>query len=274
MPRDLPSLPRPLRTRRAFLSDLGRTTFAVAVLGPVLAACGTEASTSSGEASSPSPAGGSAAPTSAGSGTGDLTWERASFGFVSAYILVRGGEAAIFDTGTGDDGIEPIEMALTAAGVSWDDVAHVILSHRHGDHAGGLSLVNDMATNATLYAANPDFDAVRDRVDTSAEVSGGDQVMGLDIIATPGHTDGHISAHDPDAGLLLTGDAMVNRVRVGGTSGDGVAGSPPDFTADAAAAVASVKTLAGLSFDTALFGHGDPLTSDAQAEFQTYADTL
>lgn len=263
---------RTTRTRRAFLTDLGRTTLIVAALGPIAAACSSDTSTALGGA--PPTATGSTRPPAGATASGALSWERASFGFVSAYVLVRDGQAAIFDTGTGDDGIEPIDMALSAAGVSWADVGHVILSHRHGDHAGGLSMVNDMATNATLVAAKPDLDSVRDRVDRASEVSDGDSVMGLTIIATPGHTDGHISAHDPVAGLLLTGDALVNRVRVGGTDGEGVAGSPPDFTADAVAAAASVRTLAGLTFDVALFGHGDPLASGADAEVRSYADSL
>ena len=58
-----------------------------------------------------------------------------NLGFVSAYILVRGGEAVIVDTGVaGSD--DDIETALGGIGLGWADVGHVILTHKHGDHAG------------------------------------------------------------------------------------------------------------------------------------------
>lgn len=248
-------------SRRAFLAGAGRAVLGVALTGAV-AGCSTDGVDDS--AGGAEEADGPPAP---------LQWERAAMGFVSAYVLVRDGEAAVFDTGTGDD-IGPIAAALEAAGVGWGDVGHVLVSHRHGDHLGGVDAVLAEAPDATAYAAAPDLDALRDRVPGAVEVMDGDRVLGLRVVATPGHTPGHVSAYAEDAGVLLTGDALVNAVRVGGTSGEGVEGSPPDFTDDADAAVASVRLLADLGATTLLFGHGEPLTADAVAELQAYADQL
>ncbi len=33
----------------------------------------------------------------------------------------------------------------------------------------------------------------------------------LDIIPTPGHTPGHVSLHEPQQGILLTGDTLFAR---------------------------------------------------------------
>lgn len=277
--------PRPVLTRRTLLADLGRITLGAVVLGTGVAACddggssGAPAATPAGRASDPAgmsdPAGTSdPAGMSDPTGTGALSWERASFGFVSAYVLVRAGEVLVFDTGTSDGGIEPIVDALAAAGAGWGDVAHVLVSHDHGDHVGGIEAVMAEATMATAHAAGPDFASVQRRVDRAEEVADGDDLLGLRVVATPGHTRGHVSAFDPGAGLLLTGDALVNGVQIGGSSGEGIEVSPPDFTADAAAATASVGVLADLGPSTMLFGHGDPLTDGAADELSTYADSL
>ncbi|HEX5823746.1 MAG TPA: MBL fold metallo-hydrolase, partial [Candidatus Limnocylindrales bacterium] len=134
-----------LVSRRVFLADLGRGAFAVAVLG--VAGCGPGGSLASrppGASASPSsgssvPSGGSgdpgsAAPASSGTGSTDpggaVTWTRVNLGFVSAYLLVRAGEAAVVDTGVAGSEDE-IAAALTGIGLDWSAVGHVILTHKH-----------------------------------------------------------------------------------------------------------------------------------------------
>lgn len=258
-------------TRRTLLLDLGRATLGAVLLGGIAAGCadGDETGGGAGGGDDATPGGGgSETPRAGGAGSapdGTATWQRASFGFVSAYVLVRDGEALVFDTGTGDD-IGPISDALTAAGAGWDAVGHVLVSHRHGDHVGGLDLVVAEAPDAVVYGGMPDLDEFRDRAGSVREVVDGDAVMGLRVVATPGHTPGHVSALDEDNGLLLVGDALVNGVAIGGATGTGVELSPPEFTADAEAAAASGRALADLTFDVALFGHGEPITSGADGE--------
>ena len=88
-----------------------------------------------------------------------------------------------------------------------------------------------------------------------------------DLIPTPGHTLGHISVYDPAGSLLVAGDAMVN-----GESG--VEGSPPQYTADMSMANASVRKLAALSYESLVFGHGDPIDSGASDAVAALAATL
>jgi glyoxylase-like metal-dependent hydrolase (beta-lactamase superfamily II) len=98
-------------------------------------------------------------------------------------------------------------------------------------------------------------------------VADGDKVFDLTIVATPGHTAGHVCVLDPVAKLLVAGDALNNRT---GT----LAGSSPQNTDDPEAAKASVVKLAGLSFDTALFGHGEPIEGDASQKVAHLAASL
>jgi glyoxylase-like metal-dependent hydrolase (beta-lactamase superfamily II) len=246
--------------RRTFLADLGRGAFAIAVVG--IAGCAPATSSSSAlprptgtgrrSPSSGAPSGASAPPP-LGSG-GALSWTRVNLGFVSAYVLVRDGEAAIVDTGVAGSA-DQIEAALSSIGLGWPDVGHVIATHHHGDHAGSLSDLLTATPDATGYAGAEDIPSIPAPRQLTA-VGDGDRVFDLEIVATPGHTAGHICVLDTVAGVLVAGDAL-------NTQSGTLAGSPPQFTADMDQARASIAKLAGLQFDTLLVGHGEPIESGA-----------
>lgn len=271
-------------TRRELLLDAGTVTLGALVLG--VAGCratgsdgtggGSASPGGAGEASvPPTPQAGATATTGPpgdpsgedGATASNGTWERVDLGFVSAYVLVRGGQATLVDTGIGGSG-DAIGTVLEAAGSRWEDLGDVILTHRHPDHAGSIAEVAERAPGATISIGAGDLDAVSGIVDATA-VEDGATVAGLRIVGTPGHTPGHIAVHDGTLGVLLTGDA-INGTDAGGE----VTGPNPRFTEDMEAAVASVRTLAGLTYDTVLFGHGEPVTADGTAKVATLAGTL
>jgi glyoxylase-like metal-dependent hydrolase (beta-lactamase superfamily II) len=243
-------------SRRLFLWELGKGAVAVAVLGAGFSACSdddeesAETTTTSGAASAD---------------TGGLVWKRAALGSVSAYVLARGREAAIVDTGLmGSE--QRIGEAVTAAGLGWSDVRHVIVTHKHPDHAGSLPAVLAAAGGATGWAGEADIPAIESpralRVATD-----GEDIFGLRVVGTPGHTPGHISVLDESAGVLVTGDAF-------NSTPEGVVGPNPQYTADMATAHASVQKLAGLEFETILFGHGDPVETGGRRAVERLASTL
>jgi glyoxylase-like metal-dependent hydrolase (beta-lactamase superfamily II) len=266
--------------RRLFLVDLGRAGLAVAVLG--VAGCATSTSSSppssasatasasngdgsqaSASAGAASPAAsGAASPPGGGSAGGATAWQRVNLGFVSAYILARGGEAAVVDTGVvGSEGA--IADGLAAAGLGWTDVGHVILTHQHQDHAGSASAVLEAAPDAMGYAGAEDIPAIA-VPRALVPVADGDQVFGLRIVATPGHTKGHVAVLDEAGGILVAGDAL-------GTTGGRPTPPNPGFTEDMDEATASIAKLGGLAFETLLVGHGDPIESGASAAVKAIA---
>jgi glyoxylase-like metal-dependent hydrolase (beta-lactamase superfamily II) len=239
--------------RRQFVFLIGRGSLGVALLGTV--ACrstgDTQAPASTGStAPSSDRTSTTAAVSTTSAAVADRAWERVDLGFVSAYVLVRAGEAAVIDTGS-EGSAGAIEGALSALGAGWEGVSNVILTHSHGDHVGSLDAVLAAAESATPSAGEPDIAAIRSSRPITA-LAEGDAVFGLEVIATPGHTPGHISLLDPDLRILFAGDAL--------NGGDGVVLGPnPEFTPDMDTAMSSVGKLAGFDYDLIVFGHGDPV---------------
>ncbi len=268
-------------SRRAFMMDLGKGTLAVAVFGLVAVACSSDdadpLATTAAAAAGPDP---TQPPTTSPATTSPVTtspattsppgeaavaWERVVLGSVSAYVLARNGEATVVDTGNpgSEDGIS---SGLAALSVGWDNVGHVIVTHLHPDHQGSLPAVLDLAPDAAAYAGAADIPQIASPRELTP-VGDGDTVFGLEIIHTPRHTPGHISVLDPVGGLLVAGDALNGR-------DGGVIGANPSFTADTLMADQSIQKLALLSFDTVVFGHGDPVEGNASQQVAALAASL
>lgn len=258
-----------VRSRRRFLVEFGGGVASIVlVAGCTSSDSASDAATGTTGAASDNPAAttttsASASPesTSAGdteSAGAELGWHEVSFGFVSAYLLQRGSEVTIVDTGTGT--VDEFEAGLGSLGAAWSNVSNVVLTHSHGDHIGGLGAVLENAPTARAYAGEGDLAAIAIGgfdADRFTGVADGDEIFGLEVIATPGHTPGHIVVFDRDSGLLVAGDAI-------NTSSGAVTGPNPDFTPDMASAEASVaKILEGRTITTALVGHGDPVEGTA-----------
>ncbi|MEM8745972.1 MAG: MBL fold metallo-hydrolase [Actinomycetota bacterium] len=267
--------PKPWRThwtRRRLLVDFGAAGAGVVLLG----ACSSDGdSTTTGSTSAPPAAAStdSAPPDSEpptdsepiGSvptgdpGVPELQLEHVSLGFVNAFVLARGSEAAIVDTGVAGSG-DAILEGLAALSLGADAVRHVVLTHEHGDHIGGLAELEGDLRSATVYAGAGDVESVRTSLPLD-QVGDGDEILGLGVIATPGHTPGSISLFDTDTGLLVAGDT------INGDGSGGLTGANPDFTTDMATAGESIARMAELMPRVAAFGHGGgPVTVDVAAQ--------
>ena len=190
---------------------------------------------------------------------------RVNMGFVNGYVLIRGKQVAVVDTGTANNASKFADVIRTA-GVGWDAVHHVILTHYHPDHIGSVGEVLGAAPKAAAYAGAADIPQIKSprRINP---VGDNDEVFGLRVIATPGHTPGHICVFDPAGSLLILGDAMNN-------IDSKLTGANPQYTADMAQAHQSVKKLAKLNFERAVFGHGEPIDKGASEAIAKLAVSL
>jgi len=149
--------------------------------------------------------------------------------------------------------MEAIGSTINDLGFTYADVKHVILTHYHGDHAGSIGAVLEAASNATGYAGELDLARIDANLTPLADEA---EVLGMRVVHTPGHTEGHIAVWDELTSTLVAGDAMNGR-------DGGVTGANPNFTPDMETAADSIRRMAELQFDTVYFGHGEPVLAGA-----------
>ncbi len=130
-----------------------------------------------------------------------------------------------------------IVAALAGIGRHPSDVTRILLTHAHGDHAGGARamVAETTADGVDVHADDagyvregrsaPAADSTAGRLLGRGPMSSFDAVPvltelvdgqvvdvagGLRIVHTPGHTPGHVSLLHEASGVLITGDAIFN----------------------------------------------------------------
>lgn len=210
----------------------------------------------------------------------DLRFLRGTPG--QAYLLRYGAGVTLIDTGPVGNG-EVIAAALRDWGLDRDALTHVVLTHWHSDHAGSvaelshwpgvqvLAHTSDAAVIRGGKAGQPPVftpaeealypmiaadlpDAPPSRVDRELDDREGITEIGAQVIATPGHTDGSIALHFPDADVLFTGDIAAQY------EGEVILGP---FNVDRDRARRSFRRLGDVPASTICFGHGEPLLGPA-----------
>ncbi len=189
------------------------------------------------------------------------------------------GRLILVDT-SADDGAKDIFSWVRKNGHAPGDITTVIITHTHPDHVLGLKAVKSRAPGAKVAVGKDDADYVmrtkdypgppgkqrHDPVPVDVRLEDGQSYEGFLVIATPGHTPGHISLRDKERKLLVAGDAVNNETVLRPMS--------DQFNIDPKAHRASIKKLANYEFETVIMGHGKPILRGAGAAVKKLAATL
>jgi glyoxylase-like metal-dependent hydrolase (beta-lactamase superfamily II) len=219
----------------------------------------------------------------------DGLWQ-INLGPVNAFLL-DAGELTLIDTGLPENAAK-ITAAIESLGKKTTDLKHIIVTHCHPDHAGGLAAIR-RASQARVYMHATDAAMVRvgngkrpltaapglirhilfrlfvagrsgaiEPCSIDCEVADGAELPiagGLRAIHAPGHCAGQLVFLWPRRGVLFAADAASNMPRLGLSLG----------YEDLELGLRSLAKLAALDFEIACFGHGAPITTNASARFRS-----
>ncbi len=167
-----------------------------------------------------------------------------SFGFdltdpydCHVYLLDGGTELALIDVGAGM-GAEAIVENVRRDGFDPGRIRHLVLTHGHGDHAGGSARMGRLLGRPRVYIHRDVADFLRrgdergvsldlakqagiypaeyrlEPCEVDVEISDGDTIevgeLVLRAVETPGHCDGHVALllEQEDEQTLFAGDAV------------------------------------------------------------------
>nr|WP_315855913.1 MBL fold metallo-hydrolase [Pseudooceanicola nitratireducens] len=157
-------------------------------------------------------------------------------------LIEKGADRILVDVGSGHrffDTAGRLVANLSALGLSPEDITHVVITHAHPDHIWGIrdefdeplfpeaqyfmgevehgywlsdGLVDRVAPAEQQFVVGA-INAIRaEGVDWTLLNDGDEVVPGVSVIATPGHTPGHLSVRlsDGDDSLIALGDSMTH----------------------------------------------------------------
>ncbi|WP_019586967.1 MBL fold metallo-hydrolase [Deinococcus apachensis] len=202
-------------------------------------------------------------------------------GFVNTYLVAEPDGFTLVDTGMPGSAA----ALLRAASGLGQPIRRIVLTHAHGDHTGSLDALHAALPDVPLlisgrdarllggdHQLDPGEPQVRLRGDlrpSNAPVqplADGDRVGSLRVVATPGHTPGHLALLDTRDGTVICGDAYHT---VGGPAVSGdlrlIFPLPALATWHAPTALASAHLLADLNPTRLAPGHGRVVEDPAPA---------
>jgi glyoxylase-like metal-dependent hydrolase (beta-lactamase superfamily II) len=204
------------------------------------------------------------------------------WGLVNAYLVPEGDGLTLIDT-TLAQGAKPILAAADRLGAP---IRRIVLTHAHGDHIGGLDKLKERlpeaevlisARDARLLAGDktpepgePQNKLRGDYKGAKTKPTGvlveGEHVGSLLVIASPGHTPGHVSLLDERDQTVFCGDVFTTLGGVA-TSAKGKALFPfaAMATWDRQVELDSAGKLRGLNPASLAPGHGQIVESPLAA---------
>jgi glyoxylase-like metal-dependent hydrolase (beta-lactamase superfamily II) len=213
----------------------------------------------------------------------------AGYAGITAGYLIRGDKPCLVETGTAPSA-PVVRAALAALGIGPGDLATVVVTHIHLDHAGGAGDIAAMYPAAEIvvhqrgarHLADPSrlmasarsvYGTALDRLFGTLAPVPSDRIRALDDVGSvdlsggrrldshysPGHAKHHVGLLDSLSGDLYVGDAAG--VYIPDTGDLRPATPPPDF--DLSTALASLRMFAALQPSRLLFSHYGPVSEVA-----------
>jgi len=215
----------------------------------------------------------------------------AGYDGITASYLIRGDRPCLVETGAAPSA-PVVRDALASLGVGAGDLATIVVTHIHLDHAGGTGDLAQLFPSAEVvvhelgarHLADPSRLMASARMVWGSELDGlfgtlaptpGERIRAVDQVGvvdlgggrrleshySPGHARHHVGLVDSVSGDLYVGDAAGLYIQETGDMRP--ATPPPDF--DLEVALESLRMFAALQPTRLLFSHFGPVTAVDQA---------
>ncbi len=202
----------------------------------------------------------------------------------NAYLLTNG-ELILIDSGR-PGSAQKILKYMRSIGLEPSDLSKIILTHHHIDHMGGVPELKEK-TNAKVVLHEKEAKILSGELKTPGRgimsifskflqyfyqsvpiepdliVKEGDEISGLEVVNTPGHTPGSISLYDKQKEIMFVGDAIV-------FSNGNIRKPTKRSCWDFKQAGRSIKKLTKFDFEIMLSGHGKPLEKNATEKIKKF----
>jgi glyoxylase-like metal-dependent hydrolase (beta-lactamase superfamily II) len=194
------------------------------------------------------------------------------FHFVNAYFVREDDGLTLVDTA-----MNAADRLLAAAESLGAPIRRIALTHGHGDHVGSLDALKQRLGDVQVLM--PELDAqihAGERAKTKGSwptlkttpdvrLQAGDRVGSLEVIASPGHTPGHVSFLDTRDRSLLVGDVYTTYGGLKTTSERNLRFPFATMaTEDKERNLESARALAALDVSMVYVGHGPPVHGPLQ----------
>ena len=208
-------------------------------------------------------------------------------GRVHAFLLDDGQDLALIDTLFDTDG-GLVLQTIRRIGRSVSDLKHIIVTHGHRSHLGGLAALKRLS-GASVYAHEWESDIIASQRKAQGVtlrpihplnpwlqvyplqlgltlglsphppcpvdhmVGDGDRIGPVQVLHTPGHSPGHLALHWPERNVLFAGDAIATWPELGP--------GWPAFNLNHHQHRLSLGRMANLDAQVVAVGHGEPITA-------------
>lgn len=190
----------------------------------------------------------------------------------NVYLILRDRKVAVIDAGLPGEHEKVLEY-LRDLGFAPADVEVVIATHGHHDHIGSLKALKNL-TGAKVAAHREEIPYIRgeksfrwssEPVEVEISLEDGDEIAGLVVIHSPGHTPGSIVLYSEELKAVFPGDLVHEE-------NGRLHEIPHRYSMDPEMNRKAIRNVLRLDFEHVLPSHGRPILNEGKLRWKELVD--